>query len=145
MRFQVFVVLVLVTMASSLTTAERSVQIRGDHGDNHLKGSRKLTAAEEWLASVDNEERGFSLSSPRGLVSKLKAKISTKKFAGAKTETLSNSQIKTVSREVAKEVNKNPKAWPVIKKGLKILYGTLLFTLIATGVYAMLQAMNNYK
>ncbi|KAG2789631.1 hypothetical protein PC129_g18403 [Phytophthora cactorum] len=36
-------------------------------------------------------------------------------FAGAKTEKLSNAQVQTVSREVAKEVNKNPKLWPTIK------------------------------
>ncbi|KAF1791735.1 hypothetical protein GQ600_11670 [Phytophthora cactorum] len=35
-------------------------------------------------------------------------------FAGAKTEKLSNAQVQTVSREVAKEVNKNPKLWPTI-------------------------------
>ncbi|KAG3091236.1 hypothetical protein PI124_g16668 [Phytophthora idaei] len=131
---QAFVVLLLVTFASSLTTAERHQGVNKAH---NLKESRKLTAGEEWFAGVESEERGISLTSQSKLISKLKAKISTMNFAGAKTEKLSNAQVQTVSREVAKEVNKNPKLWPTIKKGLEILYGTALFALIATGVYAM--------
>ncbi|EEY55293.1 secreted RxLR effector peptide protein, putative [Phytophthora infestans T30-4] len=143
MRFQVFAVLVFVALASSLGVAERGVEDVNTKGF-FRKRSRKLTADEDWLPSAEKEERGFSLASPSRLVSKLKAKTSTVNFAGAKTGKLSNTQIKTVSREVAKEVNKNPKAWPTIKTGLKILFGTALFALIAAGVYAMIHSMRNY-
>lgn len=125
MRLNLFVALVLVTFAGSfisLTTTENGVLVDNVAADSdaklvnsnknvrHLKGSRKLTEKEEWLASVEEGERGFSLTSAKSFLSRLTARVNEKNLAGAKTEKLSNAQIKAVSKGIAREVKKNPKS-----------------------------------
>ncbi|KAG1712470.1 hypothetical protein DVH05_000216 [Phytophthora capsici] len=116
--------------------------VYGDNSVRHLKGDRELIEGGTLLTNIENEERGVSLSSASKFFGRLKARINGN--AGAKTEKLTGTQVKTVSREVAGVVRKDPKAWPVIKTSLKVLYGTVLFTLIAAGVYAVLRQMQNY-
>jgi len=141
MRLSLFLALIVATFVAScvdFSSAENVDQI-SDNGDNQvrfLKGSRQLATADEWwLEEDDGEERIGG-----GFISKMRGRISTRQAAGgvAKTEKLSSGQVQTISREVTATVKKDRKAWPVIKKGLKILYGSTLSALIVVGVTAML-------
>ncbi|KAG7382940.1 hypothetical protein PHYPSEUDO_004236 [Phytophthora pseudosyringae] len=140
MRFSLFVALIVATFVAtcvSFTSAESVAQINDLDTVQNLKGGRNLATADEWwLADTATEERTGGAS----FLSKFKGRVSAfrLKGAGAKTQTLSDAQIKTVTREVATTVKKDRKAWPIIKKGLKILYGALLAGLIIVGVNAML-------
>ncbi|KAL3671012.1 hypothetical protein V7S43_004196 [Phytophthora oleae] len=149
-------VLVLVSFAAScvnLASSEPHAYIRtvapgydakdvnGDNHVRHLKENRELIEGEALPTNIETEER-VSWSSASKLLGRLKARINGN--AGAKTEKLTGTQVKTVSREVAGVVSKDPKAWPAIKTSLKVLYGTVLFALIAAGVYAVIHQLRNY-
>ncbi|ETL34689.1 hypothetical protein F441_13492 [Phytophthora nicotianae CJ01A1] len=139
MRLSVFVALVVATFVAtciSFTSAENVAQIRGvDSGNNVQDGRRLATADEWWLADTNTEER----LSGGSFVNKMKGKLRSVRTGGTvKTEKLNNAQVKTITREVATTVKKDRKTWPMIKKGLKILYGALLAGLIIVGVEAML-------
>ncbi|KAF1772514.1 hypothetical protein GQ600_13899 [Phytophthora cactorum] len=80
---------------------------------------------------------GYRIPTPKK--DRLKGRVRTSKASGvAKTQKLNDAQVKTLTKEVATTVKKDRRTWPVIKKGLKILYGTLLAGLIIVGVDAML-------
>ncbi|KAG2841998.1 hypothetical protein PC113_g18893 [Phytophthora cactorum] len=127
MRLSVFMALVVATFVAtciSFTSAESVAQISDVDDNSNLQGARKLAKVDEWwLQNTDTEERVGSGS----FVSRLKGRVRTSKASGvAKTQKLNDAQVKTLTKEVATTVKKDRRTWPVIKKGLKILYGTLL-------------------
>ncbi|OWY91212.1 RxLR effector protein [Phytophthora megakarya] len=147
----VFVLIVLVAVINAESASQTNFKASDSNpkivngNDFHqvtLRGSRKLT--EEGEVLVDSEERGLGTSA-KNLLSRLTGKFNLKNVAGAKPKKLSKAQIETVSKDVVKEVKKNPGAWPVIKTGLKILFGTAMFALIAAGIYTVVHQARNYS
>ncbi|EEY55294.1 secreted RxLR effector peptide protein, putative [Phytophthora infestans T30-4] len=139
MRTSVFVALVVATFVAtciSFTSAKNVAQIRDVDGGNNVQETRTLAEADDWwLASTNTEER----SGGAGFFSKLRGKVHAKQSSGVMTtQKLNDQQVKTITKEVATTVKKDRRTWPMIKKGLKILYGALLAGLIIVGVEAML-------
>ncbi|POM73558.1 Secreted RxLR effector peptide protein [Phytophthora palmivora] len=121
MRLSVVLVVIWAIFAGIVDTTENDLKLFTDD-DNRKLGEK------EWQSM--SEERGSYK-----FINKLKAKM-TKEF-DSKTKTLSTRQVENITKEVAREVKKNPKAWSGIKKGLKVLYGTVLAGSIILGVVAM--------
>ncbi|KAL3671013.1 RxLR effector protein cre9 [Phytophthora oleae] len=142
MRLSFFLALVVATFVAtcvSFTSAENVAHIRDAEHETSLKTSRELSTADEWWLpdALDEERVGGSF------MSKLGSKVSKIRNGGTtQTKTLSDAQLKSVTREVATNVKKDRKIWPKVKTGLKILYGALLATLIIVGVEAMLSQKN---
>ncbi|KAL4145089.1 hypothetical protein PRNP1_012763 [Phytophthora ramorum] len=154
MRISVFLALLVVTFVASCVSFAGAEHADNANSVRRLKGSRNL--AEEWWAT-DDEERAID---PKAFVDNLKKNVAAKKnteatfitklrgqvaarkaaqAAGvtAKTETLTKTQINAVAKNAAEAAKKNRKAWPIIKSGLKFLYGVTLATLILTAAIAM--------
>ncbi|KAK1942001.1 hypothetical protein P3T76_006323 [Phytophthora citrophthora] len=105
-RLPLYVLLLLVCFTArcvDLTSSEihayvRNIDTQGVNGNNiqHLKGNRELVEGGTVLTNAENEERGVSFSSASKLLGRLKARINGN--AGAKTEKLTGTQVKSLER-----------------------------------------------